>query len=349
MVDILTFKELLAQPEPPWLIEGVLRADQVGVVYSPPNSGKTFVVLDWGMTVAAGILWHGHAVTQGPVLHMAGEGAFSLQKRAEAWAKFHGREDIPVYFQTRPLDLRSEDVLEELQAALEEWSDPESGEPQLNPRLVIVDTLSQFFGGGDENSSDMAQFVQACRSLSQRYTTAVLIVHHTNATGFRERGNTALRGNTDVMFEVEAIEDKGRLVGVRIKNDKHRDDPKAAPMALRILPVMDSLVISGPMSGQVSRHVVSVSNEKLRDLLACALSVEDTEREIVSLAEWQAQSPLKVRTFYRHLHMLQDMKLVKTAGRGFYKLTADGRETAFESLSEADLTVRLAPTDPHSG
>jgi RecA-family ATPase len=333
MVDILTFKELLAQPEPPWLIQDIIRADQVGVVYGPPNKGKTFLVLDWGMHVAAGLPWVGRPTTQGPVLYMAGEGAFSLQKRGAAWAHHHARPDVPIYFQTRPIDMRSDDVLGELHGALEEWQDAETHEAQLNPRLIIVDTLSQFFGGGDENGSDMAQFVDACRNLSLNRETAVLIVHHTNATGLRERGNTALRGNTDVMFEVQAVEEQGKLVGLKVINDKQRDDPKHSALSLRIVACQESLVITGPLSKEVSRHVKTLTNERLRDLLSCALSVEDKEREIVSLSDWMRISPLQHRTFYRHLHKLLDMKLIKSAGRGFYKLTADGRETAFELLT----------------
>jgi hypothetical protein len=347
-VDILTFKELLARPEPPWLIEDVLRADQVGVVYGPPNKGKTFLVLDWGLHVVTGLNWAGHAITQGPVLYMAGEGAFSLQKRAGAWAAYHKMDDIAMYFQCRPLDMRSDETLEQLQDALDNWADHESGEPQLNPRLVIVDTLSQFFGGGDENSADMAQFVQACRSLSQRNETAVLIVHHTNKGGISERGHTALRGNTDVMFGVEAIEEHEKLVGLRITNDKHRDDPKREAMTLRIIHCQDSLVISGLMSEKVSRHVVTVPSEKLKDLLLCALTVEDKERELVPLSDWQMTSPLAVRTFYRNLHKLLDMKLVKTAGRGFYRLTPDGRETAFALLPDGQMAVRVVTTTSSS-
>lgn len=346
-VNILTFRELLDEPEPPWLIEDIIRADQVGVAYGPPNQGKTFVVLDWGMHVAAGLPWVGRPTTQGPVLYMAGEGAFSLQKRAEAWAVYHHRADVPMYFQTRPLDLRADDVLEQLQDALEHWHD-ESGDSQLNPVLIIVDTLSQFFGGGDENGADMASFVQACRSLSQANETAVLIVHHTNATGLRERGNTALRGNTDVMFEVKAIEEKAKLVGVTITNDKQRDDPKQSGLTLRIVPVSRSLVISGPMLAKQSPHVRSCNDEKLRDLLKCALTVEDKEREIISLANWRMTSPLQERSFYRYLGKALDHKFVKGSGRGFYKFTQDGKETVHSLLtdSESHDVVRPQLTSP---
>lgn len=331
-VDILTMRELLARPEPPWLIEDILRGDQVGVVYGPPNKGKTFLVLDWGLHVAAGLTWVGHQVTQGPVLYMAGEGAFSLQKRAAAWMDYHKLSDVSMYFQCRPLDLRDADVLEALQDALEHWQDKESQEETLNPVLIIVDTLSQFLGGGDENTSDMAQFVQACRTLSQRNDLSVLIVHHTNKGGVSERGHTALRGNTDVMFSIEAQETNDTLIGLKVSNDKHRDDPKRPPVSLRLINCQDSLVISGLDTHKVSRHVMSVPSEKLKELLLCALSVEDTEKEVVPLELWQKAYPLSVRQFYRHLHKLLDMKLVKGAGRGFYKLTPDGRETVFSLL-----------------
>ncbi len=341
-INILTFSQLLALPEPPWLIQDILRADQVGVVYGPPNGGKTFLVLDWGMSVAAGIPWLDSPVTQGPVLYMAGEGAFSLQKRAAAWAHYHKRADVPAYFQTRPLDLRSEDVLHTLRQALDEFadftdSDHPDREVQLAPVLVIVDTLSQFFGGGDENGADMAQFVQACRSLSQSHQTAVLIVHHTNAGGGRERGNSALRGNTDVMFGVKAIEKDSKIVGLEVRNDKHRDDPKQNALAVSLSTAKESLVVSGlipTLLPSTATKIVAVTDEKLKDLLLCAMAVEDTEKELLPLDLWQMTSPQPTRTFYRNLHKLKNLKLVKAAGRGFYKLTDSGRETLYSLLPD---------------
>jgi hypothetical protein len=332
LVRILTTRELLDQPEPPWLIEDIMRADQIGVVYGPPNKGKTFLVLDWGLHIACGLSWQGHAVTQGPVLYMAGEGAFSLQKRVEGWLTYHEMSDLSMYFQCRPLDLRDDDVLGQLHEALTQYRDRESGEEQLNPRLVIVDTLSQFLGGGDENSSDMAQFVSACRSLSQEHDTAVLMVHHTNATGARERGHTALRGNTDFMFSVEAIEKDDKLTGLKLQNDKHRDDPKSEPLALCMVPCKDSLVISGPITLKLNAHVIQLHNETLRDLLICALQVEDHDKERLQVSDWRTSSCLYERTFYHNVRKLKDLKLVKEAGRGVYKLTDNGRATAFSLL-----------------
>jgi hypothetical protein len=235
---------------------------------------------------------------------------------------------LSMYFQCRPLDLRDTNILDKLHEALEQYRDHESGEEQLNPRLVIVDTLSQFLGGGDENTSDMAQFVSACRSLSQQHETAVLIVHHTNATGARERGHTALRGNTDVMFSVDAIEERGRLKGVRLQNDKQRDDPKSEPLALCLVSCKDSLVISGPITSKVPSHVVPLQSETLRDLLVVALQVEDHDKERLQVSEWMRTSVLANRTFYYNVAKLKELKLIKDAGRGVYKLTDNGRLTA---------------------
>jgi hypothetical protein len=329
-VELLAVTELLDVPEPEWLIEDHIHQQEVGVLYGRPNGGKTFVALDWALSVAAGVPWLGEfKALQAPILYMAGEGAPSLQKRVEAWMVEKDVASIPAYFQCRPLPILEDEVVEDVQAALADLTIEEGVRPGVAPGLVVVDTLSQFMMGGDENGTDMALFVSKLRHLSQESNCAVLIVHHTNKGGEAERGHTALRGNVDVMFKVTSKERDGQLAGIELLNDKQRDNPRAKPVTMGVRSCQQSLVLSLENSTVVPPYVMSLTSDSLRDLLLCAVTIENTSDEVFTVEDWQTASDLNRRTFYRSLHKLLDLKLVKGAGRGTYKFTPRGRETAF--------------------
>jgi hypothetical protein len=76
--------ELGEIPQPKWLVENHI-TDGFSVIYGPPKSGKTFVALDWALSMAAGQQWAGYQVEASPVLYVSGEGAGGLHRRITAW------------------------------------------------------------------------------------------------------------------------------------------------------------------------------------------------------------------------------------------------------------------------
>lgn len=328
-IDLLSVQDLLAIPEPEWLVEGFIHTQEVGVLYGKPNGGKSFVALDWALSIAAGIPWlDKYKTRQGPVLYMAGEGGPSLQKRVEAWLAVKGLNDVPVHFQVRPIHLLDENEIEEIQAVLDGFRNDHDEKVGLCPALIVVDTLSQFMMGGDENGPDMALFVSNLRKLSQDEMTAVLIVHHTNKGGEQERGHTALRGNVDVMFKIDGQEDPdGKLLNVTIMNDKQRDNVKAEPEKLDAIPSSRSLTFCSGKKVVLPGSIMELSSETLAKMLIVADKIEDVSKEIFSTTEWQFESGLLPADYHRKRHILMKLKLVKPAGRGQYAFTPRGRET----------------------
>ena len=47
-----TGQDLERLPDPEWLIEGLLPAHSFGVLFGPAGVGKSFLALDWGLSVA---------------------------------------------------------------------------------------------------------------------------------------------------------------------------------------------------------------------------------------------------------------------------------------------------------
>src|SRR5688500_5170482 len=107
LAKLITVRDLLAFKEPRWLINGFIHENEIGFLWGEPNCGKTFVALDWALSIASGKRWLGvYDVLTGPVVYMAGEGAGGLQKRIHAWMEKHGEQDIlGAYFIVRALPL----------------------------------------------------------------------------------------------------------------------------------------------------------------------------------------------------------------------------------------------------
>jgi hypothetical protein len=72
----LSLKEMEDLPPPQWLIGGLAPADGLVVLYGEPGAGKSFVALDWGLSVATGAPWLGREVKQGEVVYIGRAGAY---------------------------------------------------------------------------------------------------------------------------------------------------------------------------------------------------------------------------------------------------------------------------------
>jgi hypothetical protein len=178
--------------EPEWLLHRVIEAKVVAVLAGPRASFKSFIALDWAMRVAMG---------GQPVAILSGEGG-GLGRRVKAWMQTFGGgsnlRDMPILALERPLNLNREEEMAMLVQAVDTAN--------IRPRLVVVDTLSKFSAGMDENSNQevAAYLSQVSRFLRERYEASVLIVAHSgHSDSERPRGASALMANPDSEFIVK--------------------------------------------------------------------------------------------------------------------------------------------------
>jgi len=82
---LLTVSDLGALPAPKWLINGLFELGALFALYGPSGDGKTFLVLDWLLSVAAGVDWMGRKVLGGIVVYVTGEGGRGIYRRVRAW------------------------------------------------------------------------------------------------------------------------------------------------------------------------------------------------------------------------------------------------------------------------
>jgi RecA-family ATPase len=231
-----TLKEIATLPPLTWLIERHVPEDGLIVLYGEPNAGKTFIALDWALSVAAGTPWLGRQVQAGEVVYVYAEGSRGILQRCEAWRQERGLAEVPPDFRAVACPVNMLEPIEwgSLLAAIIDAG--------LNPRLIVLDTLARCFGAGDENQTrDMNAFVHGCDKLRQWFPGAsVLVVHHTGKNAERgARGSIALTAAADVEFQVEP----SAVGGIKLRNTKQKDSAHLPDLRLQLAEVGESCAV----------------------------------------------------------------------------------------------------------
>ena len=106
MTDFADFSTLSRKV---WVVHHLLAVGEASTWYGEPGSGKSVLVEDLGLHVAAGRPWHGRPVAQGAVLFVALERASVVARRAIAFGMKHELAALPFAMVRGPLDFRDAD------------------------------------------------------------------------------------------------------------------------------------------------------------------------------------------------------------------------------------------------
>ncbi len=194
-----------------WTIKRLLPARGLAVVYGPPSCGKSFLVLDAVLHIAAGIEYVGQAVRQLRVVYIVAEGQGSFGSRVKAAGKALGLpRDARFHLIAVAPDLGRANgdaarLIEEVKAQLRDKT----------PSVVVIDTLSQTMCGADENGPGMGAFIVNAGVIAEALDCLVIAVHHTGKDEARGmRGWSGLHGAADAEWEVAKGEDGRHTVCV---------------------------------------------------------------------------------------------------------------------------------------
>lgn len=210
--------------DPEWLIKGFLPAQGVAMLYGVSGSYKSFLALDWALSLAYGEpgQWQA-APTKHDVLFIAGEGPVATAKvRWPAWRSWRGIEFIN--------DHRFF-ILDRVPAFTdtERWQDVKADLAHLNvkPALTVIDTTSRLLTGLDENSSkDATMVVSFAESIAREYEGLVLLIHHTGKDEKKgARGSSVFHANVDSLLLTTK---KHGGMELRVKKHKDADAPDEA-------------------------------------------------------------------------------------------------------------------------
>ena len=218
--------------DPEYVVEGYILDNGLCMMFGPSGKGKSFVALDIGLSVAAGIDWHDKKVKGGPVIYVSGEGRSGLKGRLKAWflTRKVKDEDSLFFINSGPVNLSDE---KDVKGFIGRVGSAFAKQPV---RLIIFDTLANCTLGADENSSrDVNLIVQNCRLVQNETKAAVLLVHHTgHSNEERARGSSSLKGAMDTEMGVNS---NGAKNGLAIKITKQKDGEPEKPFHMRRIPV----------------------------------------------------------------------------------------------------------------
>lgn len=224
-IQIYKLTDLENISEPEWLIDGILYKDTLAAIVGTRGTFKTFMALDWGLSIAQGKAWNGHATRMGNVVHIVGEGGRGIKRRAAAWRQYHEVDikDTANWACT----IKAVDLLVETDGLMKAISGTFS-----NLSLLIVDTLARNMTGDENNTAAMSSLVKQADALREKFGTTVLFLHHTNRQG-TIRGNSSFDGALDTIL---VLQRKGETVTVY--NDpehggKQKEAEEFEPFTLR--------------------------------------------------------------------------------------------------------------------
>ena len=204
--------------DPPALVPGWLQRGGLGMVFGAPKTFKSYITLDLGLRLSAGMAWAGRPLPESRVLYLALEGGAVNRQRVEVWARHHNCS-IPESF-TMFCGRLALNLLENVSALTKYLV-------EISADMVIVDTVARAIPGTDENSArDIGGFVAALDQIREDTGAACLLVHHAGKDGTRgARGSNAFFGAVDL--EAECIRDLG---GVVVKTTATKGYAEPEPM-----------------------------------------------------------------------------------------------------------------------
>ena len=186
-------------PEPEWIIEGLIPAAELAVVYGEPGSGKSFFVADLAATIARGVPWRGKSTRAGRVVYVCAESAHGFRQRWKAYAQAQevdlGTLGGSLFMIGEAPNLLNADDVTEL-----------CGQLLTLGRLdfIVIDTLARATPGANENSGeDMGKALGHCKTIHQVTGALVCLVHHSGKDQARgARGWSGIRAAADTEIEV---------------------------------------------------------------------------------------------------------------------------------------------------
>lgn len=240
-----------ADPKPlEWLIDGLIEHPTFTAVFGESGAGKSYVTVDWALSIAAGRAWQGRQVKRVPVVYFCGEGHTGMNRRYKAWLMKNGlsEKDVSFYATDRAWSLIENDtflnIIDDLDALPE------------RPGLIVIDTYTRHAPGLDQNSSkEVPDFVRRCDDLKARYgCTVVLVAHSGLAVKDRIAGSHTLKGTLDAELAVFK-NGKGRI---RVEVTKMKDGEPQDDMFFKFETVTLPWVVVSPGGTETKPQTSSV-------------------------------------------------------------------------------------------
>jgi KaiC/GvpD/RAD55 family RecA-like ATPase len=204
-------------PDTDWLVEDFLVSSEATVLAGDGGVGKSWITMALALAVAGGEeKFLGLPVKKhGPVIYVDEESSRELFLQRIHALGFDPKIHLP---NLEVIWYRGVDLLNEPERLLEDVQ-------EIEPVLVVADSLSRVAIGAEENDNTaMTKLMRAgVIPIARESGAAVLLTHHTDASGSRLRGATSIRNAADQAIMVSKATSDGIETGrLNIFPDKPR-------------------------------------------------------------------------------------------------------------------------------
>jgi len=291
----------LAPPHSSFLINPLIPAGSLSLLYGLPGVGKSFVAISIAVALAARKPFLGRYPTcsprdvvlssgtaQRPVVYFTPEGVQGLRKRllsaldSYAVGGTNAVLSLPLYIITSPFLLHTIDGQSAFLASMADL--------QADPALIIIDNLATYTPGMDENSAEEISNLLSFLTSLVSSDTCVLLLHHTNKSGIVPRGHSSLIATCDCIYKLSPAEPESHAT---LTSEKRKDSAPLPDISIRLEhdPIHDSCrveFVSGPPAVNTEEHAANLLTVFLEDSnIVSKLSVREFLTSLVRRSKFQ--------------------------------------------------------------
>ena len=180
-------------PPVPWIVEGLAVEGCLTMVSGREGEGKSLLAQAVAAGVELGEEVAGLACRQGRALIVDGEnGEYEIHRRVHSLG-------LPATVEVREAEnFHLESDLDELISVVED----------VRPTLLVLDSFSSLWPGGDENDPPkVTKTLAPLRNYVRSQGVAALLLHHLPKSGSNYRGTTAIGANVELGFKLSRDKD----------------------------------------------------------------------------------------------------------------------------------------------
>jgi hypothetical protein len=231
-------------PEVDWLVDKILPASRALLLTADAGTGKSMAALDLALAVDQGRRWLGNfQCKRGKVLLVDEENGRKLLARRTGKAIKGANVNDGLLRNIHFLCMNGVNLSER------EWVAKFEGVlSEIQPDLVIIDTLSAIHSQDENSAEDMKPILNHFKRWMETYGCAFCILHHNrkpsmggNNRAHSYRGTTAIKAFVDSALDMKQVPGSDGLVSIH--HVKSRTDVPVAPFVIEIVDVDEGATV----------------------------------------------------------------------------------------------------------
>ena len=213
-------------PEREWHVPGLIPDATVTLLSGDGGTGKSLLALQLAMSTALGVQWLRNSVRQGQAFYLSAEDDDDeLHRRINDIAQAYGADLSDLSGLTARSLISEETLLATLEPGGSLSPAPlfeaiEGMLDEMQPNLLVLDTLADYFPGNENDRAQARQFVGMLRGLAVERQCAIVMLSHPSLSGMGS--GTGMSGSTAWNNSV-----RSRLYFTRVKDGEYEQDTDA--------------------------------------------------------------------------------------------------------------------------